>query len=82
MSLRDVFRWHGSKIHEEADIKIRGISRKVTLLKMYSIWFSCISWYVLTEFARLDRVIISLVICLTSVSGPSNMGTLVHPHRE
>ena len=35
----------------------------------------------LTEFARLDCVIFSLVIDLTSVSGPRNIGTLVHPHR-
>ena len=35
----------------------------------------------LTVFARLDCVIFSLVIGLTSVSGPRNIGTLVHPHR-
>ena len=39
------------------------------------------SCYVLTEFALLDCVIISLVIRLTSVSGPRNIGALVHPHR-
>ena len=37
---------------------------------MYFFRFSCTSCYVLTEFARLDCVIISLVIRLTSVSGP------------
>ena len=37
---------------------------------MYLFRFSCTSCYILNEFARLDCVIISLVIRLTSVSGP------------
>ena len=37
---------------------------------MYLFRFSCTSCYVLNEFARLDCVIISLVIRLTSVSVP------------
>ena len=49
---------------------------------MYSNGLSRTSCYVLTEFARLDCVIISFVIRLTSVSGPWSRGTLVHAHRE
>ena len=48
---------------------------------MYSNGLSRTSCYVLTEFARLDCVIISFVIRLTSVSGPWSRGTLVHTHR-
>ena len=29
INLRDVFRWHGSKSHEEADIKIEGILHSI-----------------------------------------------------
>ena len=77
-SLRDVFRWHGSKIYEEAVIKIE----ENYSLKCIQIDFPALLGIYMTEFARLDCVIISLVICLTSVSGPRSMGTLVHTHRE
>ena len=30
-SLRDVFRWHNSRSHEEADVKIEEILRKIIL---------------------------------------------------
>ena len=46
---------------------------------MYSNGLSRSFCYVLTEFARLDCVIISFVIRLTSVSGPWSRGTLVIP---
>ena len=49
---------------------------------MYSNGLSRTSCCVLTEFARLDCVIISFVIRLTSVSGPWGRGTFVHAHRE
>ena len=57
-------------MHEEADTKIEGILRKISPHKIES----C---YVLTEFARLNCVITSLVIRLTSVTGPWNTA----PHR-
>ena len=50
-------------------------------LKIDRIWFFRSSCYVLTKFVRLNCVIISLVIRLTSVSSPRNMRILVHPHR-
>ena len=48
------------------------ILRKITFEKIDSIWLSRTSCHVLTELARLDCVIISLVIRLTSVSGLRN----------
>ena len=66
-------------MYKEADIKIE---ENHSLKKCIQIDFSRTSWYVLTEFARLDCVIISLVIRLTSVYGPRSMGTPVHPHME